>query len=103
MHKWPTDKHFCSWLGLAPKHDISGGQVLRSRPRKHRNRAAQAFRMAPQSVLRADCAFGAFSRRLTWHLSPAQALVTTAHTIARTVYRLRKGRVPYHDSLGPPR
>ena len=24
--KFPTDKHFCSWLGLAPKHEISGGQ-----------------------------------------------------------------------------
>ena len=60
MSKWPDDKHFCSWLGLAPKNDISGGKVLRSRTMKNRNRAAQAFRMAAQSVVRADCAFGAF-------------------------------------------
>ena len=29
MSKWPDDKHFCSWLGLAPKNDISGGKVLK--------------------------------------------------------------------------
>jgi transposase len=31
MIRFPTVKHFCSWLGLAPRHDISGGRVLRSR------------------------------------------------------------------------
>ena len=28
---------------------------------------------------------------------PAQALVATAHKIARTVYHMLKDRVPYHD------
>ena len=58
MSKWPDDKHCCSWLGLAPKHDISGGKVLKSRTMKNRNRAAQAFRMAAQSVVRADWPLG---------------------------------------------
>jgi transposase len=97
MRKWPDDKPFCSWLGLAPKNAISGGTVLKSRTMKNRHRAAQAFRMAAQSVLRADCAFGAFSRRLKGRLGPAQALVATAHKIARTVYHMLKDRVPYHD------
>jgi hypothetical protein len=26
MSKWPAEKHFCAWLGLAPKNDISGGK-----------------------------------------------------------------------------
>src|SRR5262245_44479103 len=39
MSKWPTEKHFASWLGLAPHNDISGGKVLRSHPLKVRNRA----------------------------------------------------------------
>ena len=97
MGKWPDDKHFCSWLGLAPKQEISGGKVLKSRTMKNHNRAAQAFRMAAQSVLRADCALGAFYRRLKGRLGPAQALVATAHKIARTVYHMLKDRVPYHD------
>jgi transposase len=44
MERFPTVKHFCSWLGLAPRNDISGGKVLRSRTMKVRNRANQAFR-----------------------------------------------------------
>ena len=95
MSKWPDDKHFCSWLGLAPKNEISGGKILKSRTMKTRNRAAQAFRMAAQSVLRADCALGAFYRRLKGRLGPAQALVATAHKMARTVYHMLKDRVPY--------
>jgi transposase len=34
MSKWPTEKHFASWLGLAPHKDISGGKVVRSKPLK---------------------------------------------------------------------
>jgi transposase len=97
MHKWPDDKHFSSWLGLAPKNDISGGKVLKSRTMKNRHRAAQAFRMAAQSVGRSHWAFGAFYRRLKGRLGPAQALVATAPKIARTVYHMLKYRVPYHD------
>jgi hypothetical protein len=97
MRKWPDDKHFCSWLGLAPKNDISGGKVLKSRTMHNRNRAAQAFRRAAQSVLRAAWAFGAFYRRVQGRLGPAQALVATAHKIARTVYHMLKDHVSYHD------
>lgn len=97
MRKGPTEKHFCSWLGLAPKNEISGGKVLRSRTMKHRNGAAQAFRMAAQSVSRSHCALGAFYRRMKGRLGPAQALVATAHKIARTVYHMLKDRVQYHD------
>jgi hypothetical protein len=97
MSTWPDEKHCCSWLGLAPKNAISGGKVFKSRTMKNRKRAAQAFRMAAQSVLRSHCAFGAFYRRLKGRLGPAQALVATAHKIARTVYHMLKHRVPSHD------
>jgi hypothetical protein len=65
---------------------------------KNRNRAAQACRMAAQSVIRSHCAWGTFSRRLQGRLGPAPALVATAHKIARTVYHMLKHRVPSHDS-----
>jgi hypothetical protein len=38
MSKWPEDKHFCAWLGLAPKNAISGGKGLKSRTLKNRHR-----------------------------------------------------------------
>jgi transposase len=90
MNRFPSVKHFCSWLGLAPHNDISGGKVLRSRTMKVVNRAAQAFRQAAQSVSRSDSAFGAFFRTLRARKGPQQAIVATAHKIARVVYHLLK-------------
>jgi transposase len=90
MSRFPTVKHFCSWLGLAPHNDISGGKVLRSRTRKVVNRAAQAFRQAAQAVSRSDSAFGAFYRAMRARKGPDHANVATAHKIARTVYHLLK-------------
>lgn len=95
MSKFPTEKHFGSWLGLAPKHDISGGKVLSNQVLKTKNRAGQAFRMAAQSVKQADCPFGVFYRRLRARLGPAQATVATAYLIARVVYRMLKYQIEY--------
>jgi transposase len=95
MSKFPDEKHFCSWLGLAPKHEISGGKVLKNNTLKTKNRAGQAFRMAANSVKQADCVFGVFYRRLRARLGPSQATVATAHAIARVVYRMLKYKVEY--------
>jgi transposase len=95
MSKFPSEKHFCSWLGLAPKHEISGAKVLKNKTLKTKNRAGQAFRMAAQSVKKADCVFGSLYRRLKSRLDKAQATVATAHAIARVVYRMLKYKVEY--------
>jgi transposase len=90
MSRFPTVKHFCAWLGLAPRNDISGGKVLRSRTRKVTNRATQAFRQSAQSVSRSDSAVGAYYRAMRARKGPEQATVATAHKIARIVYHLLK-------------
>jgi transposase len=90
MSRFPSVKHFAAWLGLAPRHDISGGKVLRSRTRKVTNRATQAFRQAAQSVSRSDSAVGAYYRAMRARKGPEQATVATAHKIARIVYHLLK-------------
>jgi hypothetical protein len=95
MSKFPDEKHFCSWLGLAPKHEISGGKVLKNNTLKTKNRAGQAFRLAANSVKQAECVFGVFYRRLRARLGPAQATVATAHALARVVYRMLKYKVEY--------
>ena len=98
MTRWPSEKHFCSWLGLAPHNDISAGKVLRSRTLKTHNGAGQAFRLAAQAVSRSSrSAFGAFYRRLKGKLGPEQAMVATAHKIARTFYHILKERTPFRD------
>ena len=96
VSRWRTEKHFCSWLGVAPHNDISGGKVLRSRTLKTNNRAGQAFRMAAQSVTRSQTTFGAFYRRLAPRIGKQQAIVATAHKIARVVYAMLKHRTPFN-------
>ncbi len=86
MTRFPTVKHFGSWLGLAPHNDISGGKVLRSRTLKVVNRAAQAFRHAAQSLARSNGALGAYFRAMRARKGPQQAVVATAHKLARIVY-----------------
>ena len=97
--KFRTEKNFCSWLGLAPKHEISGGKVLTLAPccgcsagenktLKTKNRAGQAFRMAAQSVKKSDSVFGVMYKRFRARQGPSQATVSTAHAIARVVYRM---------------
>ena len=101
LSAFPTEKHFCSWLGLAPHNDISGGKRLRSRTLKTKSRAGQAFRMAAQSVARSpDSASGAFYRRMKARLGAQQAIVATAHKIARAYYHILKHRTPFHDMGG---
>ena len=90
MSRFPTVKHFGAWLGLAPRNDISGGKVLRSRTQKVVNRATQAFRQAAQAVSRSDSAIGAYYRAMRARKGPQQATVATAHKIARIVYHLLK-------------
>ena len=100
MSKWPTAKHFASWLGLAPHNDISGGKILRSRPLPGCNRAGQALRRAAQSVGRTQTSVGAYYRRMRARKGPRAASTATAHKLARILYHLLTQREPY-DPLKP--
>jgi transposase len=48
MSKFPTEKHFTSWLGLSPQHKGSAGKIRSRHVRRGANRAARAFRLAGQ-------------------------------------------------------
>ena len=63
MTKWPSAKHFASWLGLSPNNRITGGRIISSRTMPSANRAAAALRMAASALARSDSALGAFLRR----------------------------------------
>jgi transposase len=95
MSKWPTEKHFASWLGLAPHNDISGGKVLRSKPLKGNRRAAQVLRLAAQTLGRTPTALGSYYRRLRARKGPASAITATAHKLARILYHVLTHRTPY--------
>lgn len=90
LSRFPTEKHFCSWLGLCPDNRISGGKVLSSRTRRVVNRASDALRMAATTLERSPSALGGFYRRMKARLGAAEAVTATAHKLARIIYRLIK-------------
>jgi transposase len=95
MSRWPTVKHFTSWLGLSPNNQITGGKIIRTRTKKTTNRANQAFRQAAHALTRSQSALGQFYRRMRAKLGPPKAITATAHKLARIVYTLLKAQVPF--------
>ena len=95
--RFPTVKHFTSWLGLCPGSCVTGGKAKHSRTRLVVNRAANAFRMAAQAAGKTRSAIGAFYRRLRTRLGSPKAITATAHKLARIFYRLWTSGANYHD------
>jgi hypothetical protein len=95
MSRFPTAKHFCSWLGLAPHNAISGGRILYSHTLKNHNRAGQCFRLAARAVSRGKTVYSEFYRHIRARSGAKEANVATAHKIARTFYYMLKRRQPF--------
>ena len=95
--RFPTVKHFCSWLGLCPGQKITGGKVKSSQTRPVVNRAAKAFRMAALSLTQSRSALGAFYRRLRARLGAPKAITATAHKLARLFYQMWTTTGQYAD------
>jgi transposase len=122
MSQWPTEHHFVSWIGLAPRpplrlsssrcsgvHDsqpsssvlpaneISGGKVLKKRTRKVVSRLATALRMAASTLRESESYLGAQFRRLRSRLGSPKAITAMAAKQARLVYRMLKHGQEYVD------
>jgi transposase len=97
MSRWPTEKHFTSWLTLAPHNKITGGRLLSSATLPSANRAAGILRMAAMSLSRTETALGAFYRRLAFRVGKAKAITATARKLAILVYRTLKEGLVYRD------
>ena len=93
--KWPTVKHFASWLGLCPNWHKTGGKVKSSHTRKGKNRAASALRLAAWSLMRSKSYLGAYLRRQRSRMGAPKAITATAHKLARIVYNLMRYGVAY--------
>ena len=97
MTCWPTEKHFTSWLTLAPRNKITGGRLISSKTQPSANRAAAMLRMCAMSVGKTSTALGAFYRRLGYRIGKAKAITATARKLAILVYRVLRGDIDYQD------
>jgi transposase len=95
--RFPSEKHFASWLALCPDNRITGGAVKTTKTRKVVSRLATALRRAAQAVANSNTALGGFYRRMRARLGPAKAITATAHKLARISYRMWRYRDVYQD------
>ena len=95
VSRFPTEKHFASWLGLCPRTARSNKTEKRRTPRKGKNRVAQALRMAAQAVGRTQTALGMFYRRIKSRIGGRGAITATAHKLSRLVYRMLRFGTEY--------
>lgn len=98
MGKWTTEKHFGSWLGLAPGSKISGGKRLSSKTKPSANRAANMLRIAASTLHHSQSALGAFLRRMKTKIGAPKAITATAYKIARIIYSMLKYKIEYKDT-----
>jgi transposase len=97
MTRWKSEKHFTSWLTLAPNPKITGGKVLSSATQPSANRAAHIFRIAAMSLARSDHALGAFYRRLAARIGKAKAITATARKLAVLFYHMLRDKLTYRE------
>ena len=94
VNDFATEKHFGSWLGLAPKAK-SSGQRRKNRTAPGAHRIAQVLRMAASSLHKSQTALGAFLRRLKGRLGAPKATTATAYKLARLIWRMLKHGTDY--------
>lgn len=97
MKRWPTASHFAAWLRLVPRTDITGGRPKSRRTLPTQNRAAQVLRMAALNAGRTRTALGAFYRNFARRNGKAEAVVATAHKLARVIYAMIDNQTEFQD------
>lgn len=94
LSRWPTEKHFTSWLGLAGGRKQSGKR--KGSIKAHRNRAGRMFCRAAGALAQSiDKALGGFYRRLRGRVGGLAANVALARKLALLFYRLLRHGMEY--------
>ncbi len=98
MGIFPDEHHLCSWTGICPGTEESGGRRLRSRIRKGNRYLCRALAEAAWAASHAqDTYLAAQYRRLAARRGKKRALIAVGHTILVVFYHLLKYHVEYHD------
>jgi len=95
LSRWPNEKAFTAWLGLAPGKHQSGKTARRAR-RRPQTPAGQIFRLAAHSIAKSRyLALGGFYRRLKARTCAAIAIVATARKLAVLYYQAMRQGLAY--------
>ena len=97
LKKWPTEKHYTSWLGLSPGQHNSG-KMRRNAKKKGHPAAGQIFRTIAQSLINSkNIAIGSFGRRLRGRKGPRIAIKAMARKVAILYWRVMVKGLDYAE------
>jgi transposase len=97
IKKFPSAKHFASWLRLSPNNKISGGKVLSNKIPKGSNRLKIALRNAANAIgnLKDSTPLSDFFKRINYRKGRVSAISATARKLAVIIWNMVIKKVPY--------
>jgi transposase len=111
MSRFPSARHFASWIGLCPGQNESAGKRRSGKTRKGNRALRCALVEAAHGAVRKKGSYlGALYRRLAARRGKKKALIAVAHSLAVSIYHMLKQQKPfadlgadYFDKLNPTR
>lgn len=102
IKKFPSAKHFCSWLRLAPNNKVSGGKVLSSKIPKGSNRLKIALRNAANAIgnLKDSTPLRDFFQKISFRKGRVSAVSATARKLAVIIWNMVVKGVQYVNPEG---
>lgn len=97
LSRFPTDKHFTSWLGSCPGTKITGGKVMSGKTKRCADRAVQVLRLATAALRTSQSALGAYFGRMCSRMDKPKAVTAAAHKLARLIYSMLTKGEKYVD------
>ncbi|MBE3095085.1 MAG: IS110 family transposase [Actinobacteria bacterium] len=98
LTRWPSEKHFTSWLGLSPGQH-SSGKMKKNKRKAGRPKAGQIFRQIAQSLITSKhIALGAFGRKLRARKGPSIAIKSMARKLAVLYWRVMVKGLEYVEN-----
>lgn len=95
--KFPSQKHYVSWLALCPNKKTSGGKTISSKTKKVKNNSAVAYRQAAINVSRKkDSALASFFNSIAYRKGRKSAVTATARKLAVIVYKMLETKQPFN-------
>jgi len=96
LSKFPTAKHFASWLALSPNNKITGGKILKSHVAHHNNKLAQALRKAANAIGNLkEGKLNQFFKRIAFRYGRMAAITATARKLAVILWNMLTKKEPY--------
>lgn len=98
VEKFDTPEKFSKWCNLVPNNKVSGGKLISSRVPKRKNPVGQIFRLCANTLKSAKNSLGVYFRRIRSRSGYMQAIVATAHKMARILYVMVKSKTAYDEN-----